>query len=47
MFLFDAADWIYEFVQDTAHKYSLTHFGMWLTGIIQGIAIVIILQWIF
>lgn len=47
MWLLDAADWIYEFVQDTAHKYSLTHFGMWLTGIIQGIAIVIILQWIF
>ena len=47
MWLLDAGDWFYEFIQDTAHKYSMTHFGMWLTGIIQGIAIIVILQWMF
>ena len=47
MFLLDAGDWFYDAVQDTAHKYSITHFGMWMTGVIQGIAVVVILQWIF
>jgi len=46
-FLVDAGNWFYDVVQDTAHKYSMTHFGMWMTGIIQGIAVVVILLWLF
>lgn len=43
----DFGEWHADYVEDFADKYSFSAYGMAVLGFVKGVALVLILQWIF
>lgn len=43
----DFGEWHADIIEDFAEKYEFSAYGMAVLGFVKGVAVVLILQWIF